>query len=130
MKKILLLQSLQIAKKKLPQHNQDRFLHWSFIVQRNKILDYGTNCNLVPPVHQGYHQLKPTPKTHSEVRAYHKARGLLDHSLPWEMINIRLNNRGLERNSSPCCCCYSILKDLGCSGFYFSTTAGVFLRCV
>lgn len=131
MKKSLLNQALQIAESKLLYHTEESFLHWSFVVQRNKILDYGTNCKLIPPIHLGYHRWgrATPPKTHSEVRAYHKAKGLLDDKKEFQLINVRLTKSGEIRNSQPCECCYNLLKELGCCKFYFSTSMRIFLSC-
>lgn len=129
MKKSLLYKALNIALSKLPQHPEyDYFPHYSFVVQNNKILDYGTNNKKVPPYHHGFHKRINNyvigPKTHSEINAYRKAKGLLIKNRDFEMINIRLNKKGQLRISKPCCCCYEILSELGCSKFFYSSDFG------
>lgn len=126
MRKSLLTEALSLAFAKKDSHPEYRhYIHFSFVVQRNKIVEMGRNNVAEPARHYGYHSRLQTglPKTHSEVDAYRKARGLLDRG-GFEIINIRLSRRGLLRISKPCPHCYEILKSLGCSRFYFSDNIG------
>jgi len=120
MKQTILKECVRIAREKNQQRDSD-FRHFSFIIQRNKLVDWGTNVSRVPPmIHFGY------PKTsgwHSEVNAYRKAKGILEDG-SFEVINIRLNKLGELRLSKPCKCCHAFLKELGCSYVYFSTDVG------
>lgn len=129
MKKSLLKQSLQIAVNKLLFHPEyDKYIHYSFIVQGNKIIEWGMNNAKTPPIHHGYQSrmknLDFSAKTHAEPEAFRKARGLLDLRKPFDMINIRLNKAGELRISKPCVCCYNLLKSLGCHKFYYSCDLG------
>lgn len=134
MKKSLLKQAHQIALSKLTLHPEyHNYIHYSFVIQENKIVEWGVNSNKVPPVHYGYqHRIKGDkfgPKSHSEIEAFRKARGLLDLNKKFEMINIRLNKSKELRISKPCSCCHELLMALGCSKFYYSSDIG-FLTCV
>ena len=129
MKKSLLTEALTIAKRKLHQHPEGkRYLHYTFIVSENKILEWGFNHRGIPPIHMGYHRRiqdeKFRPKIHSELSAYRKARGLLDKRKGFTAINIRLNRDGDFRNSFPCSVCHNLMKSLGCQEFYFTTSDG------
>lgn len=127
MKSRLLLDALRIAKEKLPRHPQfEHWPHYTFIVQSNKILDWGYNLQDIPPIHMGYHERINwgLPKTHSELSAWRAAKGLLNPSKSFEAINIRLSRQGEMRDSKPCSCCYQFLCSLGCSSCYFSTDLG------
>ena len=130
MKKTILRDALRIARDKLAGHPQYKFFcHYAFIVQDNKIVEWATNTELEPPKHLGYHtRLSQAdtahPKAHAEFNAYKKAKGILDHSKPFECINIRLNKVGEMKMSAPCCCCQTFLDELGCSTVYFSTDNG------
>lgn len=128
MKKKLLHECLRVSLETLEKHPQKDFKHWSFIIQENKVVEWGVNMNGVPPVHFGYHsQLEcpdgHPPKSHAEFVAWRKARGLLNGE-PFECVNVRLNRRGETRISKPCECCYNFLKSLGCSNFWFTTEYG------
>ena len=98
------------------------WLHWSYIVQSGGIVEWGTNRPGVPPIHFGYAARIDgnSPKTHSELDAYRKARGLLDKS-EFSVLNLRLNRRGELRMSKPCICCSAFLSVVGCSHIVYST---------
>lgn len=129
MKKSLLTEALTIARSKLSIHPEGkRYLHYTFVCQYSKLVEWGFNHRGIPPIHMGYHRrisdLKFRPKIHSELSAYKKSRGLLDKRKPFNIINIRLNRDGEFRNSRPCSCCYNLLKSLGCDKFYFTDICG------
>ena len=122
MKQTILKECIRISREKnLQRDRTSDFRHYSFIIQKNKVVEWGTNVSKVPPMIQfGY------PKTagwHSEANAYRKAKGILDSS-SFEVINIRLNRQGDLRLSKPCKCCHSFLTELGCSAVWFSTELG------
>lgn len=125
MRKSILYEAINISIANIEKHpNRKNFIHYSFVVQ-GKIIEWGTNNNKVPALHYGYHSRiedhRFKPKTHSEVAAYWKAKGLLERNRSFDLINIRLNRMGQMRNSKPCFCCYGLLKALGCDTFYYST---------
>jgi len=129
MKKSLIHTALSIAIQKLNLHPEiDKFIHYTFVVQDNKIIEWGRNNKGMPAIHYGYHDriCDPNygPKTHSEIDAYKKAKGLLNKSKKFEIINVRLNRNGDLRESKPCQCCYNIMRDLGCNKFYYSCDIG------
>lgn len=96
--------------------------HISFIVQGNKILEYGFNRSGEPIPGFGYN--KDFGKIHSETDAYRKAKGLLDTSKHFDVVNIRLNKASFFKLSKPCRCCYHFLSAVGCRNVYFSTEKG------
>lgn len=131
MNKRLLRDCLKISKDYLPKHperNTGNYYHYSFIVQRNKIVEYSTNNSGEPPKHFGYHNRGTwddfAPKRHAEYNVYMKAKGLLLRDTAWEIVNVRLNTDGIMRNSTPCECCYGFIKVMGCEKCYFTTNSG------
>jgi hypothetical protein len=133
MKKSLLGLSLRISREKLPLHPEIKhFLHYSFIIQNNKIVEWATNNRHHHPIHYGYNKNNTdpdfVPKGHSEINAYKRARGLLDKDKPFDIINIRLSKKKEIRLSKPCVGCFDLLKELGCRRFYYSSPIG-FLSC-
>ena len=120
MKQTILKECTRIAREKNLQRDSD-FRHFSFIIQKNKLLEWGTNRSKITPLtHLGY------PKTsglHAEVNAYKKAKGIIKEG-SFEVINIRLNKTGELRLSKPCRCCHDFLKALGCTNVVFSTDVG------
>lgn len=125
MKQTILRECERLAKEKNTPELHDQwgnYHHFSFVVQSNKILAWGMNRAGKPPVKGGYNQA--FGKIHSETDAYRKARGILDHDKPFEVVNIRLNKRNKLRISKPCKCCYNFLQQLNCKAVYFSTEVG------
>ena len=82
-------------------------------------MEWGANTNAVPPVHYGYTK----GKTHAEINAFKKARGVLEEGA-FSTVNIRLNKSGELRMAAPCRQCHEILTALGCTTFWFSTNSG------
>jgi tRNA(Arg) A34 adenosine deaminase TadA len=125
MKNTILRECLRIARSKnTPELHPEfyHFPHYSFIVEANKIVAWGTNrhSGTLNP-HWGY---TTKHKTHAETAAYQKAKGILSHSKTFECVNIRLNKLGELRLSKPCMCCHNFLSSLGCKIVYFSTEQG------
>lgn len=132
MKKSLFHECLRLARAKIEQHPQKKFyIHYSFLVQNNKILSCGTNMAAIPPIHLGYHARLDggCPKTHSEIVAWRRGKGLVNSKYKWNLINIRLNKNGNLMLSKPCKCCQNVMTALGCEAFYYSFNQG-FLRWV
>jgi hypothetical protein len=127
MKNTILRDCLRISREKLSRHpEKDHWIHYSFVIQNNKIVEYGYNHNAEPPVFMGYNQRLSwsKAKTHSEFSAWKAAKGLLNPNKSFDMVNIRLNTAGDERNSMPCKCCYAFLSEVGCNSVHFSTNCG------
>jgi len=126
MKRKLLNECLEIALKnntpiKHPQWTA--YHHFSFIIQKNKIVEWGTNRCSSPLTFLGY---MPYSKMHSEYDAYFKAKGIMLRDKPFEVINIRLTKTNLIGGSSPCKCCFAFLKNMGCKRIWFTTEVGNF----
>lgn len=127
MKKILLRECHRIALQKMDGHPQhDNYMHYTFIVQENKILEYAMNTPSEPPKHLGYHERirNGSPKAHSEFNAFRRAKGLLNQQKSFDCINIRLNKKGDLRMSAPCVCCTNFLSSFGCRDCFFTTEEG------
>jgi hypothetical protein len=109
---------LTVAKHYLPKHSRkDGYKHFSFVIQNDKLVEWGTNKSGPPLKYNGYDQ---HCMIHSENLAYKRARGLLDKNKYFEVINIRLNIAGNLKISKPCPCCSVFLKNLGCKTIWYS----------
>ena len=65
-----------------------------------------------------------TPRLHSELDAYRRAKGLIMND-DFQMINIRLCNEGKSlKNSCPCSVCQEWMKSLNCRQVVFSVDNG------
>jgi len=130
-KKSIFRECIRIAKEKnwnfpkaLKKH------HFSFVIQNNKIIEWGTNVSICrgteivgaqSPKYRGYPDYA---MFHSEAAAYKKARGLLDPKDDFEIVNVRMNTSGDILLSKPCDCCFAFLKTLNCNKVCFSTKTG------
>lgn len=124
MKATILRECVRIAREKNLKRSGN-FRHFSFVIQRNKIVEYGMNVGRAkPPIHFGYPE---KAGIHSETFAYKRAKGLLNGE-SFEMVNIRLNRSGDLKLSKPCPCCYALLQDVGCVAVWFSVDGGEFAK--
>jgi hypothetical protein len=124
MKKSLLLKCLDIAYKyNTPELHPEWtcYKHYSFVIQNDKIVDWGTNRRGNAITFFGYPKYS---KIHSETDAYFKSKGIMNRDSPFEVINIRLSKNGSIKNSKPCKCCTAFLKKLGCRSIWFTTEIG------
>lgn len=121
MRNKLLGECISIARSKLPKHPMDKFRHFTFIIQGNKIIGYGTNRYGSAPSGFGYDE---NSEIHSEPDAFRRCGKLLDKNKPFKVINIRFNRYGEIRMSKPCKCCNGFLKVMGATTVWFSTNAG------
>jgi hypothetical protein len=129
MKNTILRDCLRISREKLPNHPQLHcWPHFTFIIQNNSIVEWATNSAGTPDRSLGYHTRiewgDGSPKLHSELNCYKKAKGLLNKNKPFEAVNLRLSRSGNMRLSAPCSCCYNFLGAMGCRMCIFSTDFG------
>ena len=108
---------LNIALANLHKHTEP-FKHYSFVIQDNLICDWSVNRTAAPLTYFGYEDYT---KIHSETDAYRKAKGIMDYTIPFDVVNIRLSKKGILRGSCPCHSCYAYLKKLNCREIWFST---------
>lgn len=96
------------------------FIHFSFLIQKNKILQMGVNRVGQPFYKFGYAK-NYKRKIHSEVDVLRNGRYWLEKNKLFEIINIRLNKKHELRLSKPCNCCLALLEYMGCQRVYYST---------
>jgi len=120
----ILAECLRKALRGLPEHNQ--FIHHphtTFVVQDNKIIEWGENRTGDPPIYFGYFKRSEAPKLHAELVAYRRARGILA-SGGFDLVNVLLNKQGEIKNSAPCEVCQAWLREMGCRSVWFTTPSG------
>ncbi len=126
MKRTILRECIRIAYEyNTPDKHPEwgNFHHYTFIVQKDKLISWATNKSALPLAQHGY---EAKSKLHSETEAYRKARGILLTDTPFTCINIRLTKSGTMRISKPCSCCFNFLRSLNCKNIYFTTDLGLF----
>lgn len=124
MKKTVLRECLRQAMDSVfthPRVEKSFYLHYTYVVQRNKVLGRGTNIGTEPPIHYGYseHQI-----VHSEINAYIRNRSFIDTSKKFYAINISVSKTLRLRDAKPCIHCECMLRELGFSGVYYTTQKG------
>lgn len=120
MKTTILRECLRIATTKLTE-NINTYRHWSFVVQNNKIVEWGMNCSAGDaPLQLGY---SPHSRLHSELVAYKRAKGLIGKK-KFDMINVRFSKRGEWRMAKPCEVCWGWLQEVGCKKVWWTTEGG------
>lgn len=127
MKKILFRDCIRIAKDKNNFHPVGKYSkrHFSFLIQDNKIVEIGFNRNADPlPGYPSY------GKIHSENDVYRKAKGIMDFSRRWDLINVKMNKKGDVCISKPCKCCCNFLFNLGCKSVWFTNGVQGFSRVI
>ena len=131
MKKSILRDCLRISRNKIcvhPEYNTYGFLHFSFFIQDNKIIELGMNRTEFS-FYKDKLQFFGYPNgsnRHAELDCYFKSKGHPDFDLdfPFECVNIRLNRKGQLRNSAPCSVCAENLFTFGATHVYFTTENG------
>jgi hypothetical protein len=101
MKRKILDQCLEIALKETnPEHPQwkEGFIHFSFFVQKNKIVGWGTNQDGNPEPYLGY---PSHSKVHAETVGWKKSKYHLDSKDSFEVVNIRTTKNKNIRLSKP-----------------------------
>lgn len=120
MKRKLLQECLQIARDKMQNHPESEcYLHYSFIVQYDKIVGMGVNRAGTPLV--GYPKYG---KLHAESDAWFQCKGILEKRDDFSVVNVRLSKAGELKISKPCVCCTRFLEKFGCKEVWFSTDVG------
>jgi len=89
------------------------------------VLAMGFNKSDTPPVHFGYNNRVPEPKTHSELDAYRRLRKRVAIAkCNWSLVNVRINRSGEMKLAKPCHVCQEWLTAVGCSEVVYTTGAG------
>lgn len=100
------------------------FMHWSFVIQRNKLIDWADSIKKGEPIlRYGYKDGRH--RIHSEPSAIRKAFGLMDRRKGFELFNVRIGFDGKIRNSKPCNVCHNLIKAFGCTQCFYTDGDGV-----
>ena len=102
-----------------------RYIHFSYIMKRNRIVVWGINKAWVThPLAARYNYRFDT--IHSEIDALSKLKRqrLKDE---YDLVNIRLNQSGEVRLSRPCKICRTVLSQFNIKDIYYSTNHNDFM---
>jgi deoxycytidylate deaminase len=114
------------------KHNADlRCRHFSFILDRNRIISIGMNSTKTHPMNLKYNYINKNKEkisdivgTHSELNAVIKL-GEEDCS-KLTLVNTRINRNNLLDHSAPCNGCSDMIHQLNFKNVYFSNIKGAF----
>jgi len=114
------------------KHNADlRCRHFSFILDRNRIISIGMNSLKTHPMNLKYNYVNKNKEsisnivgTHAELNAVIKL-GEEDCS-GLTLVNTRINRNNVLDHSAPCSGCSDMIHQLNFKNVYFSNTKGGF----
>jgi len=119
------------------KHNADlRCRHFSFILDRNRIISIGMNSIKTHPMNLKYNYINKNKQkisdivgTHSELNAVIKL-GIEDCS-KLTLVNTRINRNNLLDNSAPCNGCSDMINQLNFKNVFYTTCEGIFekIKC-
>ena len=119
---------VRIAYRDFPNRSTDSWLHWSFILQRGKIIEWGINRQGEPSALYKAGYKTGRHSIHAEAVALSKAMGKMDKRKPWTLVNIRLNALKELTMSAPCPLCTSFIRSCGCHQIFYSDPYGRFVK--
>ena len=114
------------------KHNADlRCRHFSFILDRNRIISIGMNSTKTHPMNLKYNYINKNKEkiseivgTHAELNAVIKL-GEEDCS-KLTLVNTRINRNNVLDNSAPCNGCMDMITQLNFKNVYYSNIEGQF----
>ena len=123
---------MEVSYALINKHNADlRCRHFSFILDRNRIISIGLNSPKTHPLNLKYNYVNKNNEkisnivgTHSELSAVIKL-GEEDCS-GLTLVNTRINRNEELDFSSPCSGCLDMIKQLNFKNVYFSNAQGKF----
>jgi len=116
------------------KHNADlRCRHFSFILDRNRIISIGMNSTKTHPMNLKYNYINKNKEkisdivgTHSELNAVIKL-GIEDCS-KLTLVNTRINRNNLLDHSAPCNGCSDMIKQLNFKNVYHTDSQANFIQ--
>lgn len=123
---------IEVSYALINKHNADlRCRHFSFILDRNKIISIGLNSSKTHPKNLKYNYVNKMNQnisdivgTHSELSAVIKLGEEDCSSLT--LVNTRINRNDELDFSAPCSGCLDMIKQLNFKNVYFSNVQGKF----
>ena len=95
-----------------------RCKHFSFILNKNKIVSIGWNLKKTHPKAKIYQYRYDC--IHSELSALIKFNGNKNHLKDFVLVNIRVNSDGYIRQSKPCSKCLPWLETIGFKAIWYT----------
>ena len=102
------------------------YKHGAVLIQNGRVLGAGYNVHGRPPC-KGEIAERPRGWIHAEASALVHVKRSQMHGAT--MLVVRVNPKGLLRDSKPCTKCLRLLRRRGIRKVVYSTSAGNFLNC-
>lgn len=122
---------IEISRALKGKNQTGKSFHTTFILRKRKILSIGiNNYNSTHPRTKNYpSRYKGTgyiAGVHSEISSLIKLGYMNDYS-NLTLVNIRIGNDGLIRNSAPCLGCSQVLSGCNFKRIYYTTESGLWV---
>ena len=114
------------------KHNADlRCRHFSFIVDRNRIVSIGMNNSKTHPMNLKYNYINKINEKISEIVGTHSELNAVirfgeEDCSNLTLINTRINRNNALDNSAPCNGCMDMITQLNFKNVYYSNIKGQF----
>jgi deoxycytidylate deaminase len=123
---------IEVSYALINKHNADlRCRHFSFILDRNRIISIGMNSTKTHPLNLKYNYVNKDNKSISDIVGTHAELNAVirlgeEDCSRLTLINTRINRNNVLDYSAPCSGCSDMIKQLNFKNVYFSNVQGKF----
>jgi len=123
---------IEVSYALINKHNADlRCRHFSFILDRNRIISIGMNSTKTHPLNLKYNYVNKDNKSISDIVGTHAELNAVirlgeEDCSRLTLINTRINRNNMLDYSAPCSGCSDMIKQLNFKNVYFSNVQGKF----
>jgi deoxycytidylate deaminase len=123
---------IEVSYALINKHNADlRCRHFSFILDRNRIISIGMNSTKTHPLNLKYNYVNKDNKSISDIVGTHAELNAVirlgeEDCSRLTLINSRINRNNMLDYSAPCSGCSDMIKQLNFKNVYFSNAQGKF----
>jgi deoxycytidylate deaminase len=123
---------IEVSYALINKHNADlRCRHFSFILDRNRIISIGMNSTKTHPLNLKYNYVNKDNKSISDIVGTHAELNAVirlgeEDCSRLTLVNTRINRNNMLDYSAPCSGCSDMIKQLDFKNVYFSNAQGKF----
>jgi deoxycytidylate deaminase len=123
---------IEVSYALINKHNADlRCRHFSFILDRNRIISIGMNSTKTHPLNLKYKYVNKDNKSISDIVGTHAELNAVirlgeEDCSRLTLINTRINRNNMLDYSAPCSGCSDMIKQLNFKNVYFSNAQSKF----
>jgi deoxycytidylate deaminase len=125
---------IEITYALISKHNADlRCRHFSFILDRNKIVSIGMNNSKTHPMNLKYNYINKINEKISEIVGTHSELNAVirfgeEDCSNLTLVNTRINRNNLLDHSAPCCGCSDMIRQLNFKNVYHTDSKANFVQ--